>query len=489
MLHACQLRIRRVKCDEGKPSCNRCVSTGRRCDGYPTLIDGLASFKPSPCPSRPVESGSGFDGHILLLELEAFDYFRHAMAPRMSGYGPDSAWNKTIPLLFHAEPAVRHAVVAIAATHRGLCSRTNHWCHGREKVLLDFPTRQYTKAIGCFRKLLSSDDSSANIKAACLILFAHHEALQENFAPALLHINNISTILLGMTPLSSGLIDASLIDALKRIDIMASVYVGSRVPVLANWHADRDVPDSFENISEARRTVDDLTCSLYYFLRTAADHVKYPVLKPVSAPLLRQSEYFEAAFEKLETMIGALKSEYASDGTSNELEFVALAIRAKLNKLIAVGCLFSNETILDAYVDEFRQLLDMCTIFNSSSINQNSVSSILLDETLLHPLTQIVAMCRDGSLRQQALRELKSLAKLRKSWHVEISHRMVARLVELEKHWSERDSTSQETLGCQRIVSHGFDSSQNLLSRDIPVRYTSLGTNGEWTTHEEIISW
>ncbi|KAL2807765.1 hypothetical protein BJX63DRAFT_60948 [Aspergillus granulosus] len=27
-------KIRRVKCDEGKPSCSRCVSTGRKCDGY-----------------------------------------------------------------------------------------------------------------------------------------------------------------------------------------------------------------------------------------------------------------------------------------------------------------------------------------------------------------------------------------------------------------------------------------------------------------------
>ncbi|KAK4500857.1 hypothetical protein PRZ48_009049 [Zasmidium cellare] len=28
------LRIRRVKCDETKPNCNKCVSTGRKCDGY-----------------------------------------------------------------------------------------------------------------------------------------------------------------------------------------------------------------------------------------------------------------------------------------------------------------------------------------------------------------------------------------------------------------------------------------------------------------------
>ena len=27
-------KIRRVKCDEGKPACQKCTSTGRKCDGY-----------------------------------------------------------------------------------------------------------------------------------------------------------------------------------------------------------------------------------------------------------------------------------------------------------------------------------------------------------------------------------------------------------------------------------------------------------------------
>src|SRR5436190_22051754 len=29
-----KLRIRRVKCDEAKPWCMRCMGTGRKCDGY-----------------------------------------------------------------------------------------------------------------------------------------------------------------------------------------------------------------------------------------------------------------------------------------------------------------------------------------------------------------------------------------------------------------------------------------------------------------------
>lgn len=33
-LHALTASIRRVKCDEAKPMCNRCMTSGRMCDGY-----------------------------------------------------------------------------------------------------------------------------------------------------------------------------------------------------------------------------------------------------------------------------------------------------------------------------------------------------------------------------------------------------------------------------------------------------------------------
>ncbi|RSM13194.1 hypothetical protein CEP52_002046 [Fusarium oligoseptatum] len=38
-------KIRRVRCDEQKPSCNRCLSTGRKCDGY---VDNNSADLPSP---------------------------------------------------------------------------------------------------------------------------------------------------------------------------------------------------------------------------------------------------------------------------------------------------------------------------------------------------------------------------------------------------------------------------------------------------------
>jgi hypothetical protein len=49
------IRIRRVKCDEGKPNCQRCISTGRKCDGYEHLHTlGVVQSKSSQRSSADV---------------------------------------------------------------------------------------------------------------------------------------------------------------------------------------------------------------------------------------------------------------------------------------------------------------------------------------------------------------------------------------------------------------------------------------------------
>src|SRR5271170_3044775 len=50
------LRIRQIKCDERKPRCERCTSTGRNCDGYDPLRALL--FEVSRAKELPLFSGT-----------------------------------------------------------------------------------------------------------------------------------------------------------------------------------------------------------------------------------------------------------------------------------------------------------------------------------------------------------------------------------------------------------------------------------------------
>ncbi|KAJ2973573.1 hypothetical protein NQ176_g6530 [Zarea fungicola] len=55
-------RIRRVKCDEGKPMCKRCITSGRMCDGY---------NKKRPAPPTPAEQSP--QSETLMTDLLAFE--------------------------------------------------------------------------------------------------------------------------------------------------------------------------------------------------------------------------------------------------------------------------------------------------------------------------------------------------------------------------------------------------------------------------------
>lgn len=70
---------------------------------------------------------------------------------------------------------------------------------------------------------------------ACLLLFIHIEALRENFVSTIAHVKQMS-LLLGIAtaqPQQCERLEPTIGDALTRIDIQASAYMGSRVPELA----------------------------------------------------------------------------------------------------------------------------------------------------------------------------------------------------------------------------------------------------------------
>jgi hypothetical protein len=104
-------RIRKVKCDEGKPHCKRCTSTGRICDGYDPTFRPPQSTTPSP-PAKTRNSPQSRTGRILVRsqspaylapalrfdtreERESFDFFTsHAVSSLRGFWTPHSGNEK-----------------------------------------------------------------------------------------------------------------------------------------------------------------------------------------------------------------------------------------------------------------------------------------------------------------------------------------------------------------------------------------------------------
>lgn len=173
---------RRVKCDELKPRCDRCVKAGRQCAGY-----AEAQPKNRQAAGRPLVFISYMvpDDSISLLpgvssrEKRALEFFKqHTLLETFAT--PD--WPEHLLRASNHEDAVRHAIVALGALHEHY-SVTSQVDEG-------FAMKQYSKAMTKIMKLDMESNTSTDIALISCILFACIESLQGHYRSSLLHINS-----------------------------------------------------------------------------------------------------------------------------------------------------------------------------------------------------------------------------------------------------------------------------------------------------------
>lgn len=147
---------RRVKCDETQPSCRRCSSTGRKCDGYgPSATLHIPTFSPSAL---------GFSENSR--ETRCFQYFYERTAPSLTGISGSIFWNIFVLQLSQREKSVWHAIIALGSLHENFVQKE------QSLAGLDFLRRQqdaftiheYSTAIRALLKPSGKTDD--NIAAA-----------------------------------------------------------------------------------------------------------------------------------------------------------------------------------------------------------------------------------------------------------------------------------------------------------------------------------
>ncbi|KAK6376138.1 hypothetical protein LTS17_007389 [Exophiala oligosperma] len=145
---------RRIKCDEGKPSCQRCLKSNIECGGYaPPKIRlfepagssssssaGPSSIAPSPLPGIPTRSPPPKNPQLhsylnsyphpqeLALvpsfgteeEYRSFQFFLERTANLVSVYSQPYLWTVVLPQATWHQPAIKHSIIALANLHQSL---------------------------------------------------------------------------------------------------------------------------------------------------------------------------------------------------------------------------------------------------------------------------------------------------------------------------------------------------------------------------------
>ncbi|RAK99650.1 Zn(II)2Cys6 transcription factor domain-containing protein [Aspergillus ibericus CBS 121593] len=172
-------RIRHIKCDEQKPVCLRCTSTGRRCDGY----------MPMPYSLRIAKQLAQMTAFVNPAEARALEFFFRKSAAHLAGYFGASFWTRTVFQLSLTEPSIRHAIAAIGLLHEaegtsavsvtaGQPSRTQRALH------------LYNQAIRTTIDKASTGIDAVPLVITASILFASLEFLRQNATAAAAHVVN-----------------------------------------------------------------------------------------------------------------------------------------------------------------------------------------------------------------------------------------------------------------------------------------------------------
>ena len=226
------LRIRRVKCDLSQPSCLKCLSTGRTCDGYSEMplafkahkalsdstdyyegitgrADSCDSYSPCTTMSTYKEQQWNSKYHGLILQSlgsfmilpmtgstqpEAMCFFKDISIKDLNEYRPCEPWRNTLMFFSQTVPAVRHAAIALSLIHRNYLDRhSNGWVYepssSKYRLSDTAPSRQYNRAI---HLLLNSEsgDSGAITATTLLVcyLFTCFEHLAGDDVQAMKHL-------------------------------------------------------------------------------------------------------------------------------------------------------------------------------------------------------------------------------------------------------------------------------------------------------------
>ena len=200
-------RKRRVKCDEKKPLCNRCLSTKRVCDGYGIVIDlpkrapcriarwghknSVSDIQPKP-PTVPTTLPA-----LDPTESRIFEVFRSKTIPELAGLRSAGFWRNVVLPACYSEPAILHASIALAcATKMRVEQKSSPSDHAYHATGL-ISVAEYNKAIAHLKELIKHENASS-IRAILItcVVFATIEIFNGCVSKAIMHFDNGRKLLL-----------------------------------------------------------------------------------------------------------------------------------------------------------------------------------------------------------------------------------------------------------------------------------------------------
>ncbi|KAH8657685.1 hypothetical protein BX600DRAFT_58428 [Xylariales sp. PMI_506] len=454
-------KIRRVRCDEARPACQKCTSTGRTCDGYsatPTLstpqeddnegqytnpnvlLLTTGSVGAQAAPFLPQALSSVLP--ITPIDGETLRFFQLITIPQLNRYRGSTSWGTILLQFASNDICTRHASLALGYLHRALLDQpsASSQRRGGGATLKASALEHYNQAI---RHLIPSSGrrvppTSTNAILVTCYLFICLENLLGNPPQSLAHLHNGLKLLAAEKD-----VDEDISWQLRRLDLQAAASEPSWVPApspprrnSSKISCGAEILSPISSLLSAQDRLDILMLDAFRFRRPevaaldGADKYFWPV-SPQEAHL-RRTELLRGLDGWMVQMKAFLVRHHAS---LNESE-------RQLGQLLRLQCTTGRVFLsVDEYVGEERWddlTSDFLTITSLAASIQSfrQQDRVGLDFTLVFGLVPALFLtgvkCRHPTIRRQSL-ALLAAPQREGAWDSILAAKVVEHTMALEE--------------------------------------------------------
>ncbi|KAF4436123.1 Zn(2)-C6 fungal-type DNA-binding domain [Fusarium acutatum] len=388
-------RIRRVKCDEARPSCLRCTSTGRTCDGY----EEAAVQHQSPIQS--VIAGYGNSQ-----EARSIQFFIERTLSQLTSFFPDEFWGISVLQVAQNEPSISHALVSFSAYHEA-------FTNGIPGYKIPFALKHYNLSI---KELHASHRSLSHIlqghTETAIRLFKHGHRMMSQFCQ-LQHrqatglngiLNHVQTLF-------------------TRLALQVALLVGDVAPELSLKYVSGsqlmmvNTNYTFSSLLEAREALNAILA--LRLTETVTNSV-----------LVAAFSQWSQAFDKFVISRGGRAF---SPNEERSLALIDLH-RRYFNMVLPWENTNNHQYVLslDNYTGDFEELVN-CASHVLGLEETDNAPLFHLEIGVVPVLFVTVAWCRDPRIRRRAISLLMSRQAQEGVWSSHLTGRVARRIMEAEE--------------------------------------------------------
>ncbi|KAF2470426.1 uncharacterized protein BDR25DRAFT_369610 [Lindgomyces ingoldianus] len=462
-------KIRKKKCDEGRPACYRCVSTGRVCDGY-GIWGGGGNFygqRESFVVSRDRSVNLQPPAYASILatsteEKRYFEWFKHRTAKKLPGAFVLAFWDT---LLFQAsqnEPAVLHAILTLSSVQkRGIIGANDQGQNdGTPDEQEQFMLQHYIKAIRHLEPhFLTKDRASVRVALITCVVFICLEFLRGHFRTAETHLQNGLRVLRELqttSTLDDGIlflepfrdsIDDWIVEAFSRLHVQVELFKYSYKHPCSILHTSGSEPSTSKFLSRngAWQQLERLLNKIFHLTERGRQRrvSNNPTIERPSA-LLEHQQQIQAELVRWLAKYEASKDDLESQERPGFVGRILLEYHTMASMMTDACLCLDDESIFDSYTEQFVSLINQsaymweCRLpdFPAQQPLPRSafhMSRSIVDIGWIPPLYYTALKCRVHRIRLQAIRLLESASHREGIWDSKIAARVARKVMEIEE--------------------------------------------------------